>query len=611
MGRGGVVQVFRGAGARIFSKVGVKGGDRERKGRVLGREGGGWGVEGFGVMGWFVLPLQAMEKLDLYTVVAVACRARLLRRTEEEYRRLLGVATATVAARRDSARDVRMYYDILDGAVDPVLTGDLRELVEGYVAASRLYLELDWGGRAQMASRRRFCRMLYRLYATAGRPLRGEEAARYREKPDDRRLLRAFFPEGPEGEPAASIDWVVLFAFGVARPWSERSRAHDMDDAATRQALERMRELVALLKDDMPRLGSTEKPLALDETLNMLDERLAADDVPDECTPAWMAEMMMDISRACRSLVNMSLLREVGENLQGIYMHGLWVDDADEGRTRFWVFPENRLAAFCYVRDGLGWKVLPYEMRVRFAPDEGYDNSITLITPEGNLDCTLDSSNAMKSWEFFKGTCEGEPDEHGDIVRVELRRQSLDFPAWLDWRAWERLAPGDARHAEFRAVLQQVYDPDSPYSRFLHTVAAEIVDVDNCIVGMDLRYVYAYDYGPARYAMVERGKDLFYYEHAGQAVPRDLPGLDISAARPLYAIPLEVDRELCDTPELARMADVLADAGAITEASIVHSPRLRYPRLVLPQYSAAIDLDPDTMARLGILRYTSLKATRG
>ncbi|MDE6498418.1 MAG: hypothetical protein K2L21_07145 [Muribaculaceae bacterium] len=542
-----------------------------------------------------------------YMVMAVAHRARLLLRTDAEYRRVLGVSMETVAAKRGSRREMDACLDAMEREAAKIAERPLAAVVGDYVEASEVYLGLDWGDRTQMASRRRLCRMVFRLYAAGGRELSAEEVVKYKSKEADGRLLAALLPEGPAGEPAVDPGMLLLMAYGVLKPWKDTMRGHDTGDAETMEAMQRLRGLVEQLREDMPRLGSTEKPLIFEEWLGLIDSYMNDGDELADCTPLWMISCLAEIAQACRSLVISEEQREVGEKFVGLFMDGIWVDDADGGRSRFWIFPDNRLGAFCFRRDGLGWEMVPYDFRVRRAENDDYKDIFLMLDPWGNCAYTLDPRRVIESHQMASGLVEQVHDDAGDLRRLEFSEGPRPLPAWLDWKTWERLSPEDGRHAEFRTVLRNVYDREHPLSLFFTNVAPEITDMNNNLVGRDHRYLYVHDRPRARFRMVERGEDVYVYESSSpdDAAPKALFEIEVTPEHPLYAIPVEVEKRPYGDEELDRLAEILTDAANINEVYVVHLQGSHNPRLVLPAYGATIELDMEALGRLGVLRFTS------
>lgn len=550
----------------------------------------------------------AMDREDKYGVISVAYRSRLLFRTDAEYRQAIGVSFETVANNRDSAREMEMYYGILHREAGMVVfEGELDDIIAAYLEASEFYLSLDWGDRSQLASRRRFCRMIFRLYASGGRELTNDEIFKFKIKGDDERLLKRFFPEGCGGEPAVDIEFVMLFAFGLLRPFTDNSRGRDIGDRETIEMLERMQGLVEVLKDDMPRLGLTDKPIVFDEVLAATAERVKDHEGLEECTPLAMYSGLRDITRLCRTLVTAENLRKEDEQLCVLNMYGIWVDDADGGENRFWIFPDNTLLSFCYEFDGMTSWLRPYEFRVKFAKKTDFMDMFIIVSPEGNLAFNLTPERAIGHEHIACGSVDMEwSEESGELSRLTFHEGEIGTSGWFNWRTLERLNHDDPRYEKFHNLLWGLYDPKSPRSMFLKVVAPELIDCHNNLVGRDNKYLYVYDWQPRRCVVKEREEDLFFYEvapeieHPGES----LLDIKVSEKHPLYAIPLDHERKNFKGV-LARLKDILSDAENIRNVFVVHSAQTGCPRLCFPNYSTTVALDEDLIRELGVLKFTT------
>ncbi|MDE7438766.1 MAG: hypothetical protein K2M93_09815 [Muribaculaceae bacterium] len=540
-----------------------------------------------------------------YRLIRVAYRSRFVFRTDAEYRKALGVSFETVVNNCGSVTDMERYYDNLCRATDYNTDLSLRSLIADYVEASEFYLSLDWGDRAQMASRRRFCRMLFRLYASGGMALTADEIFKFKIKDADERLLNAFFPEGTDKAPAVNIGYIMLFAFGLLKPWSDvNTRSRDFRDEETRDLLDRLRRLIVCLRDDIPRLGSLDKPFVFDDWLNAVDE-VQKDDELEWATPMRFVLSMIDCLRASRSLTDAALTRETVDNMHGLTMNGIWIDDADDGKTRFWVFPDNLLAAFCYQRNGNAWELLPYEMRIRPAVNPEYLDTMFLTAPELNERLIVSPEKVVTDGDRYIAEVSFElewDDDDEEIVRFDIVRGMGRFPEWLNWDSWVRMNADDDRYKEFREVIKAIYDPANPDSMVFRNALPEITDFVNNIVGRDRKYIYLYDFKPGRFAIFERTSGVFTYEEVAGKKREELSlfDLDISEEQPLYALPINVKERKFGRLDLDRFAEMLRDGENVKTGYIIHSERTKHPRLLFSDYGVIVSLDMEELKKLGV-----------
>lgn len=544
-----------------------------------------------------------------FDLISVAYRSRFFFRTDAAFRRALGVSFETILNNRDSAREMRACRDILNRKSMAGMDRTAEDVLATYLTASDFYLSLDWGDRAQLASRKRFCRMLFRLFTSGVRKLSIEEEEKFRMKDDDSRLLGEFFPEGTAGKPACDIAFILLFAFGVLRPWSgETARSRDIPDKEVRSGLEKLRSLIDLLREDQPRLGLLEKPLCFSQYAQIIEERLAEPDGVEDISPLSLYAILFDISQACRALQTAEDNRLRNADLQGIDLRGIWVDDTDEGRERFWIFPDNFFYAFCYSRNGMGWKLNTFEFRVRFPDNPDWDESFVLVPNEANFRWLLNPDRPMEDKMFGDGFISAEADpESGELTRVKLTIGNEGVREWLDWTCWMRLLPGDERLEEFREAIRSVYDPADAQSVIFRNVCPEASDLSNCIVGRDNRYVYIHDQAVGRFVMKERRDGRFEYVamEGNDGGGKALFELEVTEKHPLYAIPLKMNGEACRELGVEKLAEVMEEGEYLTEAYILHPARGRWPRLLLPNYGYSVELDMERLAATGIRKFTS------
>ena len=556
------------------------------------------------------------EVKELYELVTVACRARLLFNTEEEYLDLLGVSFETIRKNSDSLSEVRGYYRTLDEKSRKESNLSLKELVGRYTDASEFYQSIDWGRLKQKGSRKLFCRLLFCLYATARREFSVDEIMKFKGKEEDAdRLRKLVFPEGLSGHPQTDILFLLLFAYDIVRPWSGGdSRWHNWKDKDTLKKIDKMRQLVAQLKKDMPQLGSCDTSSLFEPILHFLEED--GEDAEElECylsimTPLWFMKILRIIIMVYHSLVIPSQEIEcILQHYMKLYMRGIWIDDADKGRTRFWIFPEKLPLAFCYCHVGEEWELRPYQFMVHEIDDAEYMGGFILTALRGNRRFPLSWESPVLKEDIVVGCIRTKVDKRqSEITSVSLKDVFDNFPEWLDWRKWDRLSADDPRYSRFIELLQRIYTPGSESNPgWLRNVAPELTDRVQAIVGRDNKYVYLYDWHPRRFVIgIEKG-DRFYYRWDCGKIDINTPlfELNVSEEHPLYAIPLTPERQYYRDKETANFMELLVASAEINTASIIHPEGSDYPRLLLPQYDRGVDLNMEMLEKLGVRRFTT------
>ena len=216
--------------------------------------------------------------LDIYEVIKSAYRSRLLFRTEAEYRQLVGVSFESIRDSRDDEAALSRYYDILNRECRQQCGENLYAMVAAYIEASEVCAgkDFDWMERRQLASRKKFCRWLFRKTSTAGKRMTLDEESRFSPKRCDAKLFEAFYPDGIEGGRAYDLVFVLLITFGVIKPYSLSSaRSHDISTEEAAKSCDTMTALVTQLRDDTPQMGVLPKPAVFDISLEQLRQMVA------------------------------------------------------------------------------------------------------------------------------------------------------------------------------------------------------------------------------------------------------------------------------------------------------------------------------------------------
>ncbi|MDE6234139.1 MAG: hypothetical protein K2M56_00130 [Muribaculaceae bacterium] len=583
-----------------------------------------------------------IEELTKYEAIEAAYRTRLIRRADAEYEKDWGVSFETVRANRESQRDVDTYYSIMDKAVQEVLPLSLSDITRSYINAAEFFTECDWGDRQQAASRKRFLRMIFQFAAAprvgmlrtnaSGSPttnmLSPDEIAKFKVKDIDNELLEMFFPDGLLDIPLISISWMILFTFDIVDPKrATNERSHDIKDAHTIAALKRMRDLMTVLRDDTPKMGSFDKPLIFIQIIENIDCALADPEIRNEWTPLHFLTLMRQTIEACRTTAIPEARYEGGKNLLNPTIPGIWVDNADNGENRFWIFAYDFYFTFCYSRNGEGWELNVYEFQLLEPEDSAIPTYFYLLPPEVVSNYILNPQRSNPEDAVAKGYIHFKTDgESGVLIKITLE-DAWEFPEWLKWKSWKRIKPDDDRHREFREVIRRIYDHSDPQSAIFRHRNPELTDYLNALVGSDNRYIYVYDWAPPGFKLRELSNERFIYECDCDEVPTSLPIFELTPTEenPLYAIPFDMHRKwenwrkksaMCSASEnnnrsansdstIAYLCEIMAGRPNLSSATIAHFHRSASPVLQLPDFGFHIFLDAETLERTGILKFTS------
>lgn len=531
-------------------------------------------------------------ELSVYEVVNYALRSRLLFRTEAEYRQLLGVTFETVRDHCDDEDVLQGYYAALNKECQSRCGETLYYMVASYLEASRVSQEIDfdWKERRQMASRKKFCRWLFRKVAAPGRKISLAEELKFSPKACDRELFDRFYPQGYEAGRAVDILFILLLTYKVIKPLEVRAaRGRDVSDRDAEKTRQAMIELISQLKEDMPQMGTLPKPMIFDVVLDELHRTTE----PISIVDLW--EKTDRIENACVAVSSPQKAADVRMRPNGFSMPGIWVDDADDGETRFWIFPENKYMAFCYERDGQAWRLSPYEFVFFISDsDDHSDDYCVMVTARGNEQVI--ESGVMQPSEAVSASYK----LNGDVIRFRLK--SWQAPAWFNWHYFCRLQEDDTRNSLFRQVIADVYDSNSPHSMLFSNLGSLLTDTIDALVAMDMECLYIYDGPiPKRFALIS--DDGRYYYCPTAASSRSLRSIDISAKHPLYIVPRFLNLDAPMSERQRAVAEVAMNTNLSNQVTIYRTASHPDGLLCFNYFSTSIPLSE--ASTFGLKKVTS------
>ncbi|MDE6753029.1 MAG: hypothetical protein K2J82_00280 [Muribaculaceae bacterium] len=559
--------------------------------------------------------------MELFDIIEVAYRARLLFRSERGYREVSGVSFETIADHREDEGALRLYYDLFNGECIRQSGESLKELAGRYLDASLAFngKEFEWYERRQLASRKKFLRWIFRKVAAPGSHLSAKEEFRFRPKDCDNRLLETIFPEGLEEGARIDLAFLLLIAFGVVKPFPI-SRSRDAGMEELHRQLTAMIKLVTILYADIPQIGTLPKPIIFDITLEQLHRKIENIDNPTEraeCSVAWFWSLLKIIEDSCISVSSPQRLADTKIITTGYSMPGIWVDDYDEGKTRFWIFPENKLMAFCYHYTDGCWHLRPYEFCFYSLKDDDEIGEICVFaTAKGNLQLINSSDGIMNPDELVTAKYElGKEDEIGLFSEISFAITTPQCPEWFRWKSFRRLSSADSQFIAFREVLKDIYYGCSTLSFLFKNEAPFLTDSVNALFAMDNDYLYLYDGRPEKRFVLQQDSDVglwFDYlpEKSNGKDSVNLLNVKVSEEHPLYIIPRFTNLERPMSSLQRRFAEAALNTELHHQISIYRTAQRPAGILCFNTYSLIIPLDAD-LSKFGIRKITSRKELFG
>lgn len=363
-------------------------------------------------------------------------------------------------------------------------------MIRSYIKASDAFnlKDFDWGKNKQLASRKKFCRWMFRQAYMNNPDLHD---GFYSPKKEDWELLRCFKPDDEDDAEEIDIVFTLLLTFQVIRPFgSDSIRA--LKYSSPLDARDRMLELLEVLQNDLPSFGINKNLNSIVQAAKIL---YSCNDDTVPFPPAAFWGMLNKVSLELKAVSSPAELLDSHVELNGYIMPGIWVDDAEDGETRFWVFPNNKLMAFCFYLKNREWILNPYEfVFTKLEYEYELDNTCTIATTKGNHQVFI--TGKIDEDEYVRLRYEiGDRDEDGrfQTIRFELENGS-DYPYWMTWRSFRRLPIDHALAKEYMHIINEIYYGSEMLRGFdFRNIGKCITDSADCLVGLDSEFLYLSD----------------------------------------------------------------------------------------------------------------------
>lgn len=275
---------------------------------------------------------------------------------------------------------------------------------------------------------------------------------------------------------------------------------------------------------------------------------------------------------ACELQVNSSPTEFLNSHveLNGYAMKGIWVDDADDQRKRFWVFPNNKLMAFCFRFKNREWILEPFEFVFsKLEHEYEFADTCAMATTRGNrqaiLNGKIEEDELVRLWYKLE---DRDDEGHFQTIRFEPESGS-EYPYWMDWRSFRRLPWEDSLAVEYMNVIEEIYRGSEMLRGFdYRNIGPWLTDFQDSLVGLDADFLYLVDFALDKKGYLEKisGTDEYplydyYVDFAMRNQGFSLFGVEISAEQPIYVVPRNPSfYEVLDEKLKARnLIDVMPD----------------------------------------------------
>lgn len=363
-------------------------------------------------------------------------------------------------------------------------------MISSYMKASDAFnsIDFDWGKNKQLATRRKFCRWMFR-HAYLNNPDLHEDP--YSPKKEDWELFSHFKPDTEDDGESIDIVFTMLLTFQVIRPFGTDS-IRALKYSSPIETRDNMMELLEVLQKDLPTFGVNKNLHSIKRALDVLnDPQYDENPLP----PAALWGMLNNVSLELKVNSSPAELLDSHVELNGYSMPGIWVDDAKVSQKRFWVFPNNKLMAFCFYLKNREWILEPYEfVFTKLEYEHEFDNTCVIATTRGNIQVFMHGKIEDSEIVRLRYTLEDRDDE-GDFQTIRFELESgVDYPYWMNWRSFRRLPLEHELTTEYREILNKIFHKSEMLRSFYYrNIGSWITDSHDCVVGLDSEFLYLSD----------------------------------------------------------------------------------------------------------------------
>jgi hypothetical protein len=455
--------------------------------------------------------------------------------SHEGFLKLLGCSDKSIKRREGNEKDNERLYDILNKHCHETTKYELCDLLYYYDEASEAYLDNDiWGGFER--SKKKFCLWLF-----------CEVFLPYNDDVDNRidltkaeKIEEYFISDDPDGTyEKVDICFLLLLAYGIIKPLGKKNNFAKLDSMA------KMKNLLEDFQNLLPVVGVIKGNETLDDYASTITQMI---DKNETLCVAELWCIVTDIASYLQRCSSPQAHADAHVIPIGYKMPGIWIDDNDNGNSRFWIFPENRLMAFCYTQNPTienEYILKPYEFAFTASEyDETDCDEICMIfTAKGNEEILFNADAKASKNHAVITDFKFDYDDNKRISKVTFTPRDNVHREWMEWRSFTRLDFDSDRYIHYRILIDELYD--KPSRKLLENKAPWLTDNFNSLIAVDKLYIYIFD----RKTLPDHKLCYHGEEHGYTYEPREkndnpdkqsLLTVEISKANPIYVLPREI-----------------------------------------------------------------------
>ena len=438
-------------------------------------------------------------------------------------------------------------YERLNQKIKEFFPISVNKAVDGLVKASKTFGSKNlWNGKRKQSKQRFALKLFYKIafqeYNHIYLTLSPAVAIQENEK-----LFEEEFWKALDNNFTAPF-WFILIGYGVLTPFSDISRPRK-DYCEGRVDLTKYISLLDDIIKYWPVVGSLSSFHEIEIYRSRIESLLEEDDYVSPLTLISQLQNLCDLVEIRSSPENLTVSNE---NASVLIPEGIWIDEYDMGKTRFWIFPLNLRMIFCFSFEYGIWQLKVFEA-ISDYDDENDEYDLTVISPEESKNALLDGKLSSES---IHETRVSYSDQCGEYMEKLIFNHLNHRPEWFDFSCMMRLGPSSDLHTRFGGIINELYNSKTfGFEPPLINKSAWMTDASNSFVAMDDRYIYLKDKGRMshRLTIVENLEGEYYHYvpiHNNQGL--SILKIDVTEESPLYIIP----RNESDYPEMGSQDEI-------------------------------------------------------